>query len=123
MELSKQDEDRGGRPDVDDHLIVPLSTQVVTILRKLREFSGNSKYVFPGLRTKERPMSENAVLAAMRRICVAKAALLPRNITSLPLLAPFYSAPVVYFYSALDNQVQFRTHAMYFLITTFQIKV
>jgi len=72
MELSKQDEDREGRPDVDDHLIVPLSTQVVTILRTLHGFSGNSKYVFPGLRTKDRPMSENAVLAAMRRLGIPK---------------------------------------------------
>lgn len=72
MELSKQDEDREGRPDVDDHLIVPLSTQVVTILRVLHGFSGNSRYVFPGLRTKDRPMSENAVLAAMRRLGIPK---------------------------------------------------
>lgn len=72
LELSKQDEDREGRLDVDDHLIVPLSTQVVTILRTLHGFSGNGIYVFPGLRTKKRPMSENAVLAALRRLGIPK---------------------------------------------------
>jgi integrase len=72
MELSKQDEDQDGRPDVDDHLIVPLSSQVVAILRTLHGFSGNGIYVFPGLRTRERPMSENAVLAALRRLGIPK---------------------------------------------------
>jgi len=72
MELSKQDESRDGRPDVDDHLIVPLSNQVVNILGVLHGFSGTGIYVFPGLRTKERPMSENAVLAALRRLGIPK---------------------------------------------------
>jgi integrase len=72
MELAKQDEGREGRPDVDDHLIVPLATQAIEILGTLRRFTGNGTYVFPCLRTKERPMSENAVLAALRRLGIPK---------------------------------------------------
>ena len=72
MELSKLDKDKERRLDVDDHLIVPLSTQVVGILLTLRNFSGNGIYVFPGLQIKERPMSENAVLAALRRLGISK---------------------------------------------------
>lgn len=47
--------------------IVPLATQAVAILRELHKLSGQGLYVFPGARTSSRPMSDNAVLAAMRR--------------------------------------------------------
>lgn len=48
--------------------IVPLSTQAVAILRELKPLTGQWDYVFPGARTKERPMSENTVNAALRRM-------------------------------------------------------
>jgi integrase len=47
---------------------VPLSAQAVTILLELRPLTGHGRYVFPGLRTGERPMSDAAVLAALRRM-------------------------------------------------------
>lgn len=52
--------------------IVPLSTQALGILGELQPLTGRSRYVFPGARTNERPMSENAVLAALRRLGIAK---------------------------------------------------
>ena len=48
-----------------DHL-VPLSTQAVEILRSVQPLTGHGRYVFPGLRTGERPMSENTINAALR---------------------------------------------------------
>ena len=48
--------------------IVPLSTQAIEILRELHQHTGDGRYVFPGLRTVERPMSENTVNAALRRL-------------------------------------------------------
>ena len=48
-----------------DHL-VPLSAQAVAILRSVHPLTGHGKYVFPGLRTGERPMSENTINAALR---------------------------------------------------------
>lgn len=48
--------------------IVPLASQAVAILRELHQLTGSGKYVFPGARTTTRPMSENAVLAALRRM-------------------------------------------------------
>jgi integrase len=48
--------------------LVPLSSQAVTILRELLTFAGDSRYVFPGLRTASRPMSENTVNAALPRL-------------------------------------------------------
>ncbi|MDZ4164312.1 MAG: integrase arm-type DNA-binding domain-containing protein [Smithellaceae bacterium] len=48
--------------------IVPLCRQAVSILAELKELTGASKYVFPSGRTYARPMSENAILAALRRM-------------------------------------------------------
>ncbi len=52
--------------------IVPLSTQAVAILRELQALTGGSRYVFPSARSWQRPMSENAILAALRRMGIAK---------------------------------------------------
>ena len=48
-----------------DHL-VPLSTQAVEILRSVQPLTGHGRFVFPGLRTSERPMSENTINGALR---------------------------------------------------------
>ena len=52
--------------------IVPLSVQAVECLRELHPLTGTGHYVFPGLRTPTRPMSENTVNAALRRLGYAK---------------------------------------------------
>lgn len=48
--------------------IVPLSKQAVAVLRELNPLTGQGRYVFPGARTNGRPMSENAINAALRRL-------------------------------------------------------
>ena len=52
-----------GRP----HL-VPLAPQALAYLAELLPFSGHGRYVFPSLRTGVRPMSDNTVNAALRRM-------------------------------------------------------
>ncbi len=52
--------------------IVPLATQAVTILREIHALTGAGRYVFPSARGNGRPMSENAVLVALRRLEVGK---------------------------------------------------
>jgi len=52
--------------------LVPLSTQAVTILTELKPLTGHGRYVFPGVRSPRRPMSNNAILAALRRMGFAK---------------------------------------------------
>ncbi len=52
-----------GRPH-----FVPLAPQAVAILQELRPLTGHGQYVFPGLRTHDRPMSDNTVNAALRRM-------------------------------------------------------
>lgn len=51
---------------------VPLSLQSVSILRELRCLTGPKGYVFPAFHTSLRPMSENTVNAALRRMGFSK---------------------------------------------------
>ncbi|WHZ19019.1 MAG: Integrase [Rhodanobacteraceae bacterium] len=48
--------------------LVPLSSQAVAILRELYPLTGAGRYVFPGGRSPKRPMSNNALNAALRRM-------------------------------------------------------
>lgn len=48
--------------------VVPLSRQVLEILIEAKAFSTGSKYVFPSIRTGLRPMSENTINVALRRL-------------------------------------------------------
>jgi integrase len=50
--------------------IVPLAQQAVDILRELEPVTGGGEWVFPGARSRSRPMSENAVLYALRGLGV-----------------------------------------------------
>jgi integrase len=48
--------------------IVPLSRQTLTILRSLQPMTGDGIYLFPSNRTVTRPISENTLNAALRRL-------------------------------------------------------
>ena len=52
--------------------IVPLSRQAVAILTELQALTGGGRFVFPGARSNDRPMSDNAILAAMRSMGIDK---------------------------------------------------
>ena len=52
--------------------IVPLSRQSVTILSELHSLTGMDRFVFPSARSLSRPMSENAVSGALRRLGIEK---------------------------------------------------
>jgi len=52
--------------------IVPLSRQALEILRSLNPITGNGKYLFPSVRTRERPISDNTLNAALRRMGFAQ---------------------------------------------------
>ena len=49
-----------------DH-VVPLASQALAILAELKPLTGSGRYVFPCGTTAARPMSNNAVLSALRR--------------------------------------------------------
>jgi integrase len=48
--------------------IVPLSRQAVAILREMQPMTGAGRFVFPSPRTGTRPLSDNGMLAALRRM-------------------------------------------------------
>jgi len=50
------------------HHIVPLARQAITILRELQPVTGDGSYVFQNGRSRQRPMSDMALNAAMRRM-------------------------------------------------------
>ena len=52
--------------------IVPLSRQVLGILRDLHPYSGDGPYLFPSLRAKSAPISDMTLLAGLRRLGYAK---------------------------------------------------
>jgi len=52
--------------------IVPLCRQAVAILQEQQLLTGQGQYVFPSARSGKRPMSDNAILAAMRRMGIEK---------------------------------------------------
>jgi len=57
----------GSKMKMKEPHLVPLSKQAIEILTELKELTGAGRYVFPG-RTSERPMSDNAILAALRNM-------------------------------------------------------
>ena len=52
--------------------VVPLSKQAITVLNELKPLTGSGKYLFPSNRTRTRPMSNNTINAALRRLGYSK---------------------------------------------------
>lgn len=52
--------------------IVPLSSQALEIINELSLLTGNGRYLFPSARSLKRPMSDNAILMAMRSMGIPK---------------------------------------------------
>lgn len=50
--------------------IVPLSSQAMALLRELQPLTGTNLFLFPGERSADRPMSNNTLNAALRRLGV-----------------------------------------------------
>ena len=48
--------------------IVPLARQAVEILKELHRITGHGRFVFPALTTTTRPMSDNTIRCALRRL-------------------------------------------------------
>ncbi len=58
----------GQRMKMREEHLVPLSVQAVAVLRDLHQLSGHRTLVFPGMASPKRPMSENTVNSALRRM-------------------------------------------------------
>ena len=62
----------GPKMKMKEQHIVPLSAQAVAVLREIQSVTGRGRYVFPSERGGARPMSENTVNGALRRLGYAK---------------------------------------------------
>jgi integrase len=61
-----------GKMKMKEPHIVPLSTQALALLTAIKSLTSASRYVFPSGRSFDRPMSNNAILAALRRMGYTK---------------------------------------------------
>jgi len=52
--------------------IVPLARQALKILEELKPLTGQGRFLFPSAQSKQRPMSDNAILCALRRMEIGK---------------------------------------------------
>jgi integrase len=66
----------------EDHL-VPLCNQAIEIFEELKALTGDGRFVFPSERSSARPMSNNALLAALRRMGYAKEAMTPHGFRAM----------------------------------------
>ncbi len=63
--------------------IVPLATQAVAILHEMYPLTGTGKYVFPSTYTTTRPMSENTIRLALRRLGYTNEDMTPHGFRSM----------------------------------------
>lgn len=66
MKRTKQEKEQG------EAHTVPLPTQAVALLRSLHPLTGHGRYVFPGERSHERPISDNSVRSALYALGLGK---------------------------------------------------
>lgn len=63
--------------------IVPLARQAVEVLREIQHLTGSGKYVFHGERDHDRPMSDNAIRSALRRMGWANDEMTPHGFRAM----------------------------------------
>lgn len=68
---------------IKEEFILPLPTQVIEILREMKEFSSDSDYIFPSFRHKNKPMSDNTLISAIRRMGYTKEEFVPHGFRAM----------------------------------------
>ncbi|MBP8018799.1 MAG: integrase arm-type DNA-binding domain-containing protein [Hylemonella sp.] len=66
MKRTRQEKEQG------EAHVVPLPTQAVELLRNLHPLTGHGRYVFPGERSHDRPISDNSVRSALYALGLGK---------------------------------------------------
>ena len=66
-----------------DEFIVPLSDTVVKILQEARQHAGDSLYLFPSTKSKTTPLSDGALLGAVRRMGYNKEEFTPHGFRAM----------------------------------------
>ena len=63
--------------------ILPLSNYVIELLTEVKKFTSDSKYVFASLKDKNRPMSDNTLISALRRMGYTKEEFVPHSFRAM----------------------------------------
>ena len=63
--------------------ILPLPPQVIKILNEIKEYTFESKYVFPSYILKNKPMSDNTLITALRRMGFTKEEFVPHSFRAM----------------------------------------
>jgi integrase len=63
--------------------IVPLSSQAIAILEELKQLTSSGKYVFPGARSKKRPLSDNGPRTALRAMGYSNGEMTPHGFRAM----------------------------------------
>ncbi len=62
---------------------LPLPDQVIPLLEELRENATSSRYVFPSFRSDDNPLSDNTLIAALRRMGYTKEEFVPHSFRAM----------------------------------------
>ncbi len=73
----------GSKMKMREQHIVPLARLAVEILREIHPLTGSGRFVFPSVRSPLQCMSENTVLAALRRLGFTKEQMTPHGFRSM----------------------------------------
>ena len=87
---------------------VPLARQAVAILRELHALTGSGRFLFPSTRSLDRPMSDNAVNAALRRLGYDSETMTGHGFrtTARTILDEILSVPIVVIEAQLAHTVR-----------------
>jgi len=66
-----------------EEFILPLPQQVIDLLQELKSNSTSTKYVFPSPMYKDRPLSDNTLISAIRRMGYSKDEFVPHSFRSM----------------------------------------
>ena len=66
-----------------EEFTLPLPHQVITLLEEIRENSTSTKYVFPSFRSDGKPLSDNTLISALRRMGYSKEEFVPHSFRAM----------------------------------------
>jgi len=66
-----------------DEFIVPLSDTIIELLKEIKLYSGDSPYLFPSTKSKTTPLSDGALLGAIRRMGYTKEEFTPHGFRAM----------------------------------------
>jgi integrase len=66
-----------------DEFIVPLSDTLIKLLEEVKKYSGDSPYLFPSTKSKTTPLSDGALLGAIRRMGYTKEEFTPHGFRAM----------------------------------------